>query len=66
MRTALRVLPAILTVALAGAASAHVGDIVYPIYELPTSDLPDLHDGTLDDWEEVLPSASLDHNDFVL
>jgi len=50
---------------LAGAASAHVGDIVYPIYELPTSDLPNLHDGTLEDWEEVLPGASLDHNDFV-
>jgi len=50
---------------LAGEATAHLGDIVYPIYELPTSDLPDLHDGTLEDWEEALPSASLNHNDFV-
>jgi len=32
------------TVRGTGAASAHVGEIVYPIYELPTSDLPDLHD----------------------
>ncbi len=65
MRTALRVLPAILTAALAGAASAHLGDTIFPIWELPTSDLPDLHDGTLEDWEEVLPNASLGHNDFV-
>ena len=56
---------ALLTVALAGTVGAHQGDIVYPIYELPTSDLPDLHDGTLEDWEEVLPGASLDHNDFI-
>ena len=45
-------------------ASAHVGAALYPIYELPTSDLPDLHDGTLADWEEVLAGASLTHSDF--
>ena len=56
---------ALLTVALAGTVGAHLGDIVYPIYELPTSDLPDLHDGTLEDWEEVLPGGSLDHIYFV-
>ena len=56
---------ALLTASLAGPASAHQGDIIYPIYELPTSDLPDLHDGTLEDWEGVLPNASLDHNDFI-
>ena len=56
---------ALLTLVLAGAASAHLGDIIYPIYELPTSDLPDLHDGTLEDWEEVLPAASLDQQYFV-
>ena len=44
---------------------AHVGDRVFPIYELPSSDLPDLHDGTLDDWEDVL-TASLDHRDFAV
>ena len=66
MRTApLGMLAALLTVVLAEAAGAHLGDIVYPIYELPTSDLPDLHDGTLEDWDEVLPGASLDQNHFV-
>ena len=57
---------ALLTVILAGASSAHLGDTIFPIWELPTSDLPDLHDGTLEDWEEVLPNSSLNHNDFVL
>lgn len=41
---------------------AHVGNRVFPIYELPSAELPDIHDGTLEDWESVLPS-SLDHND---
>ena len=50
--------------ALLGPASAHLGDIVYPIYELPTSDLPDLHDGTLADWEDALPGTSLDSGFF--
>ena len=54
-----------LTALQAGEASAHLGDMVFPIYELPTSDLPDLHDGTLEDWEEVLPAASLDQHYFV-
>lgn len=47
------------------AAPAHVGDVAYPIYELPSSDLPDLHDETLADWDAVLPDASLNHNNFV-
>ncbi len=60
-------LPAVLLmlVALNGSVGAHVGDIIYPIYELPTSDLPDLHDGTLEDWEEALPNSSLDLRDFT-
>lgn len=55
----------LLTAAVVDPASAHLGDIIFPIYELPTSDLPDLHDGTLEDWEEVLPAASLDQHYFV-
>ena len=51
--------------ALSGSVGAHVGDIVYPIYELPTSDLPDLHDGTLENWEEVLPNSSIGIGDFT-
>lgn len=37
---------------------------MFPVYELATSDLPDLRDGTLEDWEEVLPGAQLDHGAF--
>ena len=61
----MRTCAVLLSVTLASAASAHLGEIVYPIYELPTSDLPGLHDGTLEDWEEALPLASLNHNDFL-
>jgi hypothetical protein len=38
---------------------------IYPVYELPTEDLPDLYDGTLEDWEDVLPGTSLTHDDFA-
>ncbi|NKB66047.1 MAG: hypothetical protein GKR89_03195 [Candidatus Latescibacteria bacterium] len=44
---------------------AHTGEWVYPIYELPTSQLPDLHDGTLDDWDSRLPEAAFDVRDFT-
>ena len=54
-----------LIVALCGAVGAHIGTTIYPMYELPTADLPDLRDGTLEDWEDVLPGASLDHNEFA-
>lgn len=61
------------TLALAGAfvlafqrpSTAHIGGLVYPIYELPTSDLPDIHDGSIQDWEDVLPGTSLTQNDFA-
>lgn len=52
-------------VALAGVATAHIGTTVFPMYELPTSDLPDIRDGSLQDWEDVLPGASLDQNSFA-
>jgi len=64
MRTTLTAVALMITV-LAGTGNAHLGKIVYPIYEIPTSDLPDLHDGTLEDWEAVLPNASMDHNYFT-
>ena len=50
---------------MTSAASAHIGGLVFPLFEIPTGDLPDLHDGTLEDWEDVLPGTSLDHNDFA-
>jgi hypothetical protein len=38
---------------------------IFPIYEISTDDLPDLQDGTLEDWEDVLPGTSLTHDDFL-
>lgn len=60
----------VLVAAVAGllfatATAAHVGTTLYPIYELPTSRLPDLHDGSLADWEEALPGATVDFREFV-
>jgi len=46
------------------AAEAHRGSAIYPIYELSTAQLPDLHDGTLEDWEEALLGPTLTYVDF--
>lgn len=51
----------VFAVSMAGLAGAQV----YPIYELPTTELPDLYDGSLQDWEDVLPGTSLTHDDFA-
>jgi len=49
--------------AFAGAVGAQ--QAIYPIYELATSDLPDLYDQSLQDWEDVLPGTSLTQDDFA-
>ena len=54
-----------LVAGVVGQASAHAGEQILSIYELPTEDLPDLRDGTLEDWEEVLGDAYLTHDDFT-
>ena len=63
-RFAILALAAVCVFGMTSAASAHIGGLVFPIYEVPTGDLPDLRDGTLEDWEDVLPGTSLDHNSF--
>lgn len=50
--------------ALPSESTAHAGGAIWPIYEIPTADLPDLSDGSLEDWEAVLPNASLTHEAF--
>ena len=64
-RTFTLLLAASLVVAFGGVASAHIGGLVFPVFELATEDLPDLHDATSEDWTDVLPGTSLDHNDFA-
>jgi len=59
------VLAAGLVVGLCSMVSAHIGTQIFSIYELPTTDLPDLTDGTLQDWEDVLPGASLNQDSFA-
>ena len=51
---------------LAGAAHAHIGDQIYPIFELLDEDLDriDLTDGSVEDWLDVLGEPSLTATDF--
>ncbi len=43
---------------------AHVGGKVYFLYELRDDELPDLHDGTLNDWKRLFPMPTLTDADF--
>ena len=51
---------------LAPAAHAHIGDQIYPFFELLDEDLHriDLTDGSIEDWHDVLGEASLTAADF--
>ena len=51
---------------LAPAAHAHIGDEIYPFYELLDEDLHriDLTDGSVEDWYDVLGEPSLTAADF--
>ena len=51
---------------LADAAHAHIGDQIYPIFELLDEDLDriDLTDGSVEDWLEVIGEPSLTAVDF--
>lgn len=40
------------------------GDLVVPVYELQTAEIPDPTDGSLDDWQDIVPGASLRTEDF--
>ena len=51
---------------VASAAHAHIGDEIYPFYELLDEDLHriDLTDGSIEDWYDVLGEPSLTAADF--
>ena len=65
-----RIISLLTLVAILGPATvahAHVGDEIYPFYELLDHDLHriDLTDGSVDDWLEVIGEPSLTAADFV-
>ena len=67
MRTSLFSLPALLLLlGLAPSTHAHIGDEIYPFYELLDEDLHriDLTDGSIEDWYDVLGEPSLTAADF--
>ena len=68
MRTFLVLLAALAPLpGLAPAAHAHIGDQIYPFFELLDEDLDriDLTDGGVDDWYEVGGEPSLTASDFI-
>lgn len=56
-----------LLLGIASPVQAHVGDRVIPIFELTDEDLEwiDLHDGSVEDWQEVIGEPTLTVLDFV-
>ena len=50
----------------AGHGHAHIGDVIYPFYELLDEDLDriNLTDGSVEDWLEVVGEPSLTASDF--
>ena len=45
--------------------AAHVGDVLYPLYELRDNELPDLHDGSLEDWQALFSEPHLTDADLT-
>lgn len=66
MRGQVRYCAAVVALLAPVAGTAHTGVRVFPMYELPTSQLPDMGGDSLEDWEEFLPGPSLDHSDINL
>ena len=62
-----KILLSLLTVGLiAGTSSAHIGDNVYLLFEIPAADLADidLTDVSVADWEDVIGDPALVTTDF--
>jgi hypothetical protein len=67
MRKSLLALLAVgLTCGFVGSASAHIGEQVYLVFEIPDADLADidLRDVSIADWEDVVGDAPLAATDF--
>jgi len=65
MRTATAtVLLSLLACGISWATDGTVGCPIRPLYELREHELPDLHDGSVNDWRRVLPSPTLVSSDF--
>ena len=67
MVTRLLCLLTLAAILAAPAAHAHVGDQIYPFFELLDEDLDriDLTDGSVEDWLEVIGEPSLTASDFL-
>ena len=65
-RTTIALLMGAFVLVMASAASAHIGDKIYLIFELTAAELADIdiRDGSIADWEETVGEPSLVATDF--
>ena len=63
----LQVLAALSALTPGGSVSAHIGDRVYPIFEISDEQIGmiDLHDGFVDEWLDVIGPPTLTGLDFI-
>lgn len=50
---------------LAGHSQAHIGGLVFPIYEIPADHVPNLHEGSLQEWASFAPNSSFNIDDLA-
>ena len=43
---------------------AHVGSRTYPVFDVSPPFVPDLHDGSVADWDDIADDATLTSEDF--
>ncbi len=65
-RLSISALTVVLGMAIHGVAGAHIGDKIYPLFELTDEDVENLNlrDGEIADWEEVVGGPNLLPTDF--
>lgn len=53
-----------LLLGLQAGVGAHVGDRILAVYEVPSSEIPEIDDFSLFEWESAVPEPSLESSDF--
>ena len=46
-------------------ATGHDGSVIFPLYQLQPDQLPDIYDGTIQEWHDLLGEPTLTLSDFV-
>ncbi len=46
-------------------AAGHHGSVIFPLYQLPPDQLPNIHDGSIEEWRSLLSEPTLTEADFI-